>query len=77
MIELKPCPFCGAMPKTAVQVTEMGGSEDHVDFSVRCTKCETNKTVRLKIVTHCFFHDVEKAMDEAIKAWNRRAGGQE
>lgn len=77
MTELKPCPFCGAMPKTEVQGTKMDGLEDHVDFSVRCTKCATDKTVRLKIVTPCFFHDVENAMYEARKAWNRRAGEQD
>lgn len=71
--ELKPCPFCGATAETGVRVTQKGGSEDHVDFSVACTKCGTDKTVRLKIAKKCFFLDVEKAMDQVIKAWNTRA----
>ena len=32
--ELKRCPFCGVLPRTEVSVTKMGGSEDHVDFTM-------------------------------------------
>ena len=72
MSELKRCPFCGALPTTEVRVTQMGGGTDHVDFSVVCIECGTFKTVRLKIVKSAIFLDVEKAMDDAIKAWNQR-----
>lgn len=71
--ELKPCPFCGEMPRTEVSVTRMGGSEDHVDFSIHCTNCGTEKTVRLKIKGFVSFFDVEKAMEQATQIWNQRA----
>ena len=74
MDKLKPCPFCGNTPRDEVYVTQKGGGEDHVDFSIRCTECGTCKTVRLTIVGKCYYSDVEKAMGEAIEAWNRRAG---
>ena len=76
MPELLRCPFCGASPRTEVRVTQKGGNEDHVDFSVHCPQCGTNKTARLKIVAYCLFLDVEKAMNDAIEAWNRRVDGQ-
>ena len=71
--ELKPCPFCGELPRTEVSVTRMGGSEDHVDFTIHCTNCGTEKTVRLKIVAYAKFLDVEKAQEQVIQAWNQRA----
>lgn len=73
MDELKRCPFCGTLPRTEVSVTKMGGNEDHVDFTIHCTNCGINKTVRLKIVAYASFIDVDKAQVEVIKAWNQRA----
>ena len=70
--ELKRCPFCGEIPRTEVSVTKMGGSEDHVDFTIHCANCGTEKTVRLKIVAYACFLDVEKAQEQVIQAWNRR-----
>ena len=70
--ELKRCPFCGELPRTEVSVTKMGGSEDHVDFTIHCANCGTEKTVRLKIVAYAHFSDVEKAQEQVIQAWNQR-----
>ena len=73
MNELKRCPFCGTSPRTEVRVTKMGGTEDQVDFSIYCTNCGVNKTVRLKIVAYASFVDVDKAESDVINAWNQRA----
>lgn len=73
--ELKRCPFCGELPRTEVRVTQMGGTEDHVDFSIHCTNCGISKTVRIKIFEYANFVDVDKAIYEVIKAWNRRMKG--
>lgn len=72
MDEIKRCPFCGSSPRTEVSVTKMGGTEDHVDFSIHCTDCGVRKTVRLKIVGYANFIDVDKAVSDVIKAWNQR-----
>lgn len=74
---LKICPFCGHLPTTEVKVTQMGGGEDHVDFTVVCEKCGIHKTVRLKLRPTAVFMDVEKAMEEVVKAWNTRSGEDE
>ncbi len=73
MNDLKSCPFCGAMATTEVRVTQMGGETDNVDFTVVCTKCGTDKTIRLLIAKKATFLDVVSSMDKAIEAWNRRA----
>lgn len=73
MTELKRCPFCGEIPRTEVRVTQMGCGEDHVDFTIHCTNCGTEKTVRLKIKGFVSFFDVEKAMEQATQIWNQRA----
>ena len=72
MVELKSCPFCGAIATTEVRVTQMGGGTDHVDFTVVCSSCGTYKTSRLKIAKCATFWDVENAMNQAENAWNRR-----
>ena len=71
--ELKRCPFCGELPRTEMSVTKMGGTEVHVDFTIHCTNCGTEKAVRLKIVAYACFLDVEKAEEQVIEAWNQRA----
>ena len=73
MNDLKSCPFCGAIATTEVRVTQMGGETDNVDFTVVCTKCGTDKTIRLRIAKKATFLDVVSSMDKAIDAWNRRA----
>ena len=77
MDELKRCPFCGNSPRTEVEVTQMGGGEDHIDFSIHCTECKIRKTMRLKIMGYCNFIDVEKAMCDVVRAWNRRDSEQD
>lgn len=72
MAELEPCPFCGQTPGTEVEVTQMGGGEDHVDFKVVCGECGTEKAARLTIRGKCDFALVEQAMIHAVSAWNRR-----
>ena len=72
MTELKRCPFCGEIPRTEVRVTQMCRGEDHVDFTIHCTNCGTEKTVRLKIATYANFLDVEKVEEQVIQAWNQR-----
>ena len=72
MNELKACPFCGKMPGTEVEVTQMGGGEDHVDFKVVCGECGTEKAARLTIRGKCDFALVEQAMIKAASLWNRR-----
>lgn len=74
MNDLKRCPFCGNLPETEVRVTQMGGGEDYIDFSIVCKKCGTYKTVRLKVCKTAYFMDVDKAMADVVKAWNTRSG---
>jgi len=45
MDELKRCPFCGEIPRTEMAVTQMGGPEDRVSFTIRCPSCGVYKTV--------------------------------
>ena len=77
MSELKRCPFCGGLPTTEVRVTQISSNTDNVDFSVVCVDCGTFKTVRLKITKKAVFMDVEKAMSQAIEAWNKRVDRKE
>lgn len=73
MSELKRCPFCGGLPTTEVSVKRVRSDADYVDFSIMCADCGTDKTVRLTIKKTAVFMDVEKAMSQAIEAWNKRA----
>ena len=69
MADLKRCPFCGELPTTEVLVTQKGGLDGIIFFSIVCGKCGISKGARLKTGT---FFEVEKAMEEAVKAWNTR-----
>ena len=37
---LKPCPFCGQSPVTKVEVTQMGGNKDQINFLIYCPDCK-------------------------------------
>lgn len=70
--KLKPCPFCGETPTTAINYRRVGGGELELEFSVFCPSCKTNKHI-IKEVEGKDFETYVEAMDLAITAWNRRA----
>ena len=70
--DLKICPFCGGEAATVVQVTQIGGNADYIDFSVVCVNCKTEKIARLRIEGIAPFADVEKAMRRVTEIWNQR-----
>lgn len=60
MPDLKPCPFCGGKARLIKKSwTEFGGP---YDFTVHCDDCSAG--------IRCYF----PTENEAIEAWNRRAG---
>lgn len=75
MQELKPCPFCGAMPQCGVDFYESFGGEVKLAATVECTGCGISKRVVFKAtnpISHVSFIDYKNAFDSVIKNWNRR-----
>ena len=70
--KLKPCPFCGSLPQTWVEISSMGGGYDRIDFSVVCDKCGTRKKVALYTSEHKTFADVQESIDLVTEIWNKR-----
>ena len=70
--ELKPCPFCGEDPTTAINYYRCGGGELELKFSVICPNCKTSKGIYREVEGKDFGTYIE-AMNLAIAAWNRRA----
>jgi hypothetical protein len=80
MSELKPCPFCGAMPQCGTDFYESHGAEVRLVAVVQCTGCGVQKCVVFKAsdtIQHIPFYDFDNAFDRVIKAWNMRAGEQD
>jgi len=76
MNELKPCPFCGAMPQCGVEFYESSGANIHLAATVRCISCGTSKRTIFKATDSTSFvpfSDYEEAFSNVIEAWNRRA----
>lgn len=71
-LKLKPCPFCGSLPQTRVEIASMGGGSDRIDFSIVCDKCGTQKGVRLYTTEGKTFADVQESMEMVTEIWNRR-----
>ena len=69
---LKPCPFCGETPITAINYYRCGGGELELKFSVVCPNCKTSKSIYKEVEGKDFGTYIE-AMNLAITAWNRRA----
>lgn len=62
--KLKPCPFCGGEAKLVLEFQYLGIMHVKELFYARCSECGTR-------VSGSTFWDSE---EEAIAAWNRRAG---
>lgn len=76
MSELKPCPFCGAMPQGGFEFYEREGVEVKLAATVECTGCGTRKRKIFNATLYGMlipFSDYEKAFNHVVKEWNRRA----
>lgn len=62
MKKLKPCPFCGEIP------TVVHDTQGYESYDIQCVNGECS----CMPVTWCY-----PTQEEAIEAWNRRAGEQE
>ena len=71
-LKLKPCPFCGSLPQTNIEIASMGGGSDRINFSVVCGKCGTNKTVALYTKEYKTFTDVQESILLVTEMWNKR-----
>lgn len=76
MSELKPCPFCGALPQSGVEFYESCSAEVRLSAVVKCTGCGVYKRKIFKATdkeSFVPFYDYENAFNDVIKEWNRRA----
>ena len=69
--ELKPCPFCGTEPKTAINYVRCGGEELTLAYSVFCPACKITKRFVINSEGLSFKEYVE-AMNNVIIMWNCR-----
>ena len=75
MEELKPCPFCGSMPKCGTEFYESHGVEVKLAAVVECTGCGIRKRVIFKAsepITYVPFFDFDNAFSAVLDDWNRR-----
>lgn len=75
MKELKPCPFCGNLPQMGCEYYRSSGSYVTLRAVIRCTKCNTEKSV---VFTASDFYlvpvtEYERAFERVRDAWNGRA----
>ena len=79
--KFKKCPFCGGIPETKVYVTQCGGDEDHIRFTIYCPVCgiyksKTSYRIDNKGINGInsirTFKDVVETMNELTELWNRR-----
>ena len=68
---MKRCPFCGNVPKTAINYSRCGSGELQLRFSVICSQCGVSKHIT-KEVEGKSFDDYIKIMNEVMDLWNKR-----
>lgn len=69
--KLKPCPFCGEKPTTAINYSQVGGGELQLNFSVICPKCKIARRI-CDDVEGKEFEAYEYYMNKVIDFWNDR-----
>lgn len=65
--QLKSCPFCGGEARTKVMI----GQHDMIVIKVGCFDCDVWKYDGIK--SGDSFKELNKAMQDVISKWNRRA----
>lgn len=71
-IKLKPCPFCGTEPYTAI----VGVNDEKMKIFIRCNNpnCGTKMEFTIKAERIFLrFDDVISGINKAVETWNRRA----
>lgn len=69
--DLKPCPFCGTLPTTAINYSRCGGGELRLTYSVVCPRCKITKSLG-KESEGKSFKEYINAMNSVITIWNSR-----
>ena len=80
MNELKPCPFCGAIPQCGVDFCESSSRGIKLAATVECTGCGIRKRDIFKATDYISlvpFYDYDNAFARVIKEWNKRVGEQD
>jgi len=73
MVKLKPCPFCNSeveLEKIPLWYGNGRGYKDCYKFEIRCKKCGCRVD---QPENDSVYRSEEKAKNNAIKVWNRRA----
>lgn len=71
--KLKPCPFCGEEPTTAINYSKVGEGELRLNFSVVCPKCRVSRSI-CEDVEGKKFEVYRFCMNKVIDKWNERVG---
>lgn len=70
MIKLKPCPFCGGEAEIKIVWHSHGMDGSYKNHLIQCKNCYARK----EISADNFYGREAYTEQEAIAAWNRRAG---
>ena len=73
--ELKPCPFCGGKAYLETRHRAFIKGKTTLVAYVRCRECEA-RTQRFELASFGRSSYSAKANEQAIEAWNRRAGNE-
>lgn len=71
--QLKSCPFCGGEAITKASVTK-GLTMNMITVKIGCYDCDVWKYDGIK--SGGSFEELNKAMQDVISKWNRRAGNE-
>lgn len=75
---LKPCPFCGGIPVTGIEVTSWSGNRATIELSVKCSSCGISKRRIVELnreVIHADFSYFVNTMYAVMDDWNSRYTG--
>ena len=71
-IKLKPCPFCGTEPYTAI----VGSDDEKMKIYIQCNDLDCGTKIEFTIKAERVYLDFDDVMDgisKAVEVWNRRA----
>ena len=73
---INPCPFCGHMPETGVELYKSCGTSVELSAQVWCERCKVGRRMIFKAtdITLVPFETYIDAFENAIKKWNTRIG---
>lgn len=75
-MDLKPCPFCGAIPECEIiPITSIVTGTSRIEVKIQCRKCGifVSEKIEAGLLHGIYYKNFLELVSKVVKKWDRRA----